>query len=236
MALAAIIRWRARARWCRLGGRVDELRWSPTIGDPTFMGWVTVIAYFVTAWLCLRAFRVEKRGPPRPLFATIAALLRVMKKHWPRPPAPARRAALWLVLACIMFALGVNKQLDLQTLFTEVGRSFARSGGWYEERRVVQGLFVAVIGCVGLLGLAILWWLTRGQLSDFRLTLAGLAFIVSFVVIRAASFHKFDQVIGFELLGVRMNWVLELGGIGLMAAGVIRRLRAATRAPAGATP
>lgn len=215
---------------------MDEIRWSPTIGDPTFMGWVTVVAYFVTAWLCLRAFRVEKRGPPRPLFATIAALARVMKKHWPRPPAPARRAALWLVLACIMFALGINKQLDLQTLFTEIGRSFARSGGWYEERRLVQGFFVAAIACVGLLGLLILWWLTRGQLRDFRLTLAGLAFIVTFVVVRAASFHKFDQIIGFELLGVRMNWVLELGGIGLMMTGVIRRLRAAARANAAAKP
>ncbi|HET6582851.1 MAG TPA: hypothetical protein VFG69_05375 [Nannocystaceae bacterium] len=211
---------------------MNEIEWSPTIGDPTLMGWVTVVAYFVTAWLCLRAFRLEKRGPPRPLLPTIAALARVMKKHWPRPPAPARRAALWLLLFAIMFALGVNKQLDLQTLFTEIGRSMSRSGGWYEERRSVQGLFVAAMAGFGAIGLAILWWLTRGQLRDFRLTLAGLAFIVCFVVIRAASFHKIDEIIGMELFGVvRMNWVLELAGIGLMAAGVIRRIRAAKAEP-----
>jgi hypothetical protein len=206
---------------------MHENGWSPTIGDPSIMGWLTVVAYFVTAWLCLRAFRAEKRGPARPLLATIAALFRVMRKHWPSPPAPARRAALWLVLFVILFALGINKQLDLQTLFTEIGRSFAKSGGWYEERRFVQGLFVVAMACVGALGLAIFWWLTRGQLRDFRVTLAGLAFLVCFVLIRAASFHKFDEIIGFELLGVRVNWVLELGGIGIIAGGVIRRLRAA---------
>jgi hypothetical protein len=208
---------------------MGEIRWSPTIGDPTLMGWVTVGAYFVTGWLCLQAFRAEKQGPPRPFFPTVAALLRVLRKHWPRPPAPARRAALWLLLFAIMVALGINKQLDLQTLFTEVGRSLAHSGGWYEDRRLVQGAFVAAMACFGAIGLVALWWLTRGQLSDFRVALAGLAFIVCFVVIRAASFHHFDEIIGFELVGIRMNWVLELGGIGVMAAGVIRRLRAGSR-------
>ncbi|MBC8069725.1 MAG: hypothetical protein IAG13_15415 [Deltaproteobacteria bacterium] len=206
---------------------MHEIDWSPTIGDPSVMGWVTVVAYFVTAWLCVRAFKAEKRGPARPLLPSIAALLRVMRKHWPSPPAPARRAALWLVLAGIMIALGLNKQLDLQTLVTELGRQAAYVGGWYEERRVVQAIFVAAIALGGALGLLVLWWLTRGQLRDFRLTLAGLALLVCFVVIRAASFHAVDQLIDVRALGIRMNWVLELGGIALMATGVIRRLRAA---------
>lgn len=206
---------------------MHEIEWSPTIGDPSIMGWVTVVAYFATAWLCIRAFKAEKRGPARPLLASVAALLRVMRKHWPSPPAPARRAALWLVLAAIMIALGINKQLDLQTLVTELGRQAAYVGGWYEERRVVQGIFVAAIALGGALGLLVLWWLTRGQLRDFRLTLGGLALLVCFVVIRAASFHAVDQLIDVRALGIRMNCVLELGGIAVMATGVIRRLRAA---------
>jgi hypothetical protein len=213
---------------------MDEIRWSPAIGDPSIMCWVTVAAYFMTAWLCLRAFGAEKRGPPRPFFATVAALLRVMRKQWPRPPAPARRAALWLFLFAVVLALGINKQLDVQTLFTEIGRSLARSGGWYEERRLVQGAFVVGMACFGALGIVTLWWLTRGQLRDFRVTLAGLAFILCFVVIRAASFHNFDELIGSELLGIRVNWALELGGIGIMAAGVIRRLRSEKQQPARA--
>lgn len=205
---------------------MPPLQWRPTIGDPSVMGWVTVVAYLVTGWLCLRALRAEKHGPPRPLLPTLAALFRVLRKHWPRPPLPARRAALWLLLALGMFALGLNKQLDLQSLVTELGKAAAHAGGWYEERRVVQVIFIALVGVFGLLGLALLWWLTRGQLRDFRLTLVGLAMIVGYVVIRAASFHHVDLLIRAEVLGVRLNWVFELGGIAIMATGVVLRLRA----------
>ena len=201
-----------------------EIRWSPGIGDPTVMGWVTVVAYFATAWLCLRAFKVEKRGPQRPFLPTIAALFRVMKKHWPRPPAPARRAMLWLVLFAIMVALGINKQLDLQTLLTEIGKSFAHSGGWYEERRGVQAIFLGLVAVVAGLGLALLWWLTRGQLRDFRLTLFGLAFIVCFVVMRAASFHHIDHWVTIDVAGLRSGWWLELAGIGVI--GISASIRA----------
>lgn len=206
-----------------------EIQWSPGIGDPSVMGWITVVAYLVVAWLCVRAFMVEKRGPPRPFFATVGALLRVIRKHWPRPPLPARRAALWLVLAAIFLALGINKQLDLQTLVTEIGRSLAYSGGWYEERRFVQAIFVGAVAIVGVIGLLVFAWLTRGQLRDFRVVLGGLAFLLSFVVIRAASFHSVDQLIRFAPLGIRMNWLLELGGIALVGYGVVRRLRDAPR-------
>lgn len=209
------------------------LQWSPGIGDPTVVGWLTVVVYFVAAWLCLRAFKAEKRGPDRPYRQAIPALLRVMRKHWPSPPAPARRAALWLVLALVLGALGVNKQLDLQTLFTEIGRSMALEGGWYESRRTVQAIFIALVLGFGALGIGLLWWLTRGQLRDFRLTLFGFAVLVAFVVVRAASFHHVDQLIGSDVAGVRVNWMFELGGLGIVIAGTIGRLR---RAKAGAPP
>jgi hypothetical protein len=210
------------------------VEWTPGIGDPTVMGWLTVVAYFVAAWLCLRAFKSEKRGPDRPYRQAIPALVRVLKKHWPSPPAPARRAALWLVLAFVLGALGVNKQLDLQTLFTEIGRSMAVEGGWYESRRIVQAIFIAMVLGFGAFFVAVLWWLTRGQLRDFRLTLFGFALLVSFVVIRAMSFHHVDIIIGMDVGGVRVNWMLELGGLGIVIASAAGRLRRA-KAEAGAS-
>src|SRR5882672_1117833 len=36
--------------------------WSPGIGDPTVMGWLTVAAYFAASWLCVRAFRRAHGG------------------------------------------------------------------------------------------------------------------------------------------------------------------------------
>ena len=209
-----------------------EIAWRPGIGDPTVMGWVTVVAYFVAAWLCMQAFNTEKRGPIRPWRKAVPSMFRVLRKHWPRPPLPARRAALWVLVAMIFVALGINKQLDLQTLLTEVGKKVAHSGGWYEQRRVVQAIFVALVGGFGLMAIWLLFRLTQGgQLRDFRLPLAGLAVVVAFVVARAASFHHMDVFIGTEVLGLRMNTLFELGGVLVVAAGAIQRLRHAPAPP-----
>ena len=204
---------------------MGKIEWSPTIGDPTVMGWLTVLAYFLTAWLCLQAFNTERRGPKRPFRQTVPALLRVLRNRWPHPPAPARRAALWLFLATAFFFLGINKQLDLQSLLTEVGRALAHQQGWYDQRRIAQAIFIGLGLVAGVASLVTLAWLVRGELSDFRLPLAGLMFTVVFVITRAASFHHVDALLGFAPLGLRMNWVLELTGIGIVAAGATRRLR-----------
>jgi hypothetical protein len=155
----------------------------------------------------------------------------VIRKHWPRPPAPARRAALWLSIALVLGFLGINKQLDLQTLVAEIGRSMALEQGWYEKRRAIQmGFIIAVlVTCAG--GLAALVWLVRGHLADFLLPLGGMLLLVAFVAVRATSFHGMDALIRSEIAGIRVNWVLELGGIGLVAFAAYRRVRRA-RQPA----
>jgi len=125
-------------------------RWTPTIGDPTFVGWLTVAAYFLVGALCLRAFMAEKSGKSRPYLASIFALVRVMKRSWPAPPLPARRAGIWLVISGLMFALGVNKQLDLQTLLTDLARALAHYQGWYDDRHPIQIFFILLMLTGGL--------------------------------------------------------------------------------------
>jgi hypothetical protein len=55
--------------------------------------------------------------------------------------------------------------------------------------------------------------------------------IVTFVVIRAASFHHIDRFIGQSVLGLRWNWVLEMGGISVAWLGGWVRARQLARAP-----
>lgn len=206
---------------------MGELSWRPGIGDPSFVGWLTVVAYLFAGWLCLRSFRVEKSGPPRPYRQSVPAMVRVLIRQWPRPPVPARRAALWFGLAVLLFTLGVNKQLDLQSLLTDVGRVLAHDQGWYQQRRAVQVVFIACVGLLGAGGLGAVLWLARGQLADFRLALAGMVLLTGFVLIRASSFHHVDALIGVRVAGIRLNGVLELGGITLVAVAAARRLRRA---------
>lgn len=208
-----------------MGDGATEIQWSVGIGDPTVMGWLTVVAYFAAAWLCLRAFMVEKAGPPRPYRQAIGALWRVVRKHWPAPPAPARRAGLWLLLAFLLAALGVNKQLDLQSLLTEIGRVTAIESGWYENRRAVQVGFIGATLVTAAAAVAALWWLVRGHLRDFRLALGGMVLLLGFVIVRATSFHDMDALIRSDVGGLELNWVLELGGIVIVAVAAGRRLR-----------
>ncbi len=192
----------------RLLAIMTDDAWRPGIGDPTFFGWLIVLGYFAAAALCLRAWKYERR---------------IMSSRWTAPREPR----FWLLLAVVMFLLGINKQLDLQSLLTDVGRKLARSQGWYEERARVQKAFIA--GLAGL-GLAIMaaaaWWLRRCW-HRYAVPIGGIAFLFCFILLRAASFHHVDALL-FRLpwVGSGMNRLLELTGIsliGVTAARIARR-------------
>ncbi|MGZ8939513.1 MAG: hypothetical protein ACXW32_09920 [Limisphaerales bacterium] len=171
--------------------------WRPGIGDPTFMGWLTVVAYFGAAYLCGRE---------------------LMKAR--RINGPREKTFFWATLTILLVFLGFNKQLDLQTLLTLTARRIAIAQGWYENRRIVQIVFVSVVGIAGvftILAMRLLVW----KHGDLRLPLIGFVVLLVFVVARAASFHHIDQLINFRMGWVRMNWVLELGAIALVAWGAL---------------
>jgi len=126
-----------------LAVQTQQGEWAPGIADPTPLGWIPVGAYCVAAWLCARA-ALRSRGGDRRL--TIA----------------------WRCFAGLMIALGINKQLDLQTLLTIVGRRWAMHGGWYERRRRVQLRFIEGMVLSGLLTLAAGAWLMQRHLVTLR--------------------------------------------------------------------
>jgi len=173
--------------------------WHLGIGDPTPVGWLTVAAYAGAAWVC---WRTAHRAPGDDSAS-----------------APSRQ--FWWLLALAMAGLAVNKQLDLQTAVTEIGRVVAQHGGWYQQRHQVQIVFIGLIAAAGVLTRTLLcrlsWPLSRGR----GLSLAGLVFLASFVVIRAASFHHVDLFISDTVLGLRWNWIIELTGIAMVAGGAI---------------
>lgn len=176
-----------------------EGRWQPGLGDPSLMGWVTTASYAAAALLCLRRAWISYGDP---------ALRR--KPCW-----------FWTVCGLIMLALCINKQLDLQTLFTDIGRQWAQAGGWYDERRTVQSLFIKGLGIAGVGGFLFALWFIRGARPHYYTALIGLTFTGCFVMVRAASIHHVDRFIGLDIAGVKMNWVFELGGIIVVAASAL---------------
>lgn len=167
------------------------------IGDPTFIGWLTVAAYMLAALLCAAfALRIDS------IFS---------------PQQRGRHRLLWWSFAVSLLLLGINKQLDVQTALTRFGRGLAYTQGWYDTRRIVQVWFIAGVALLGLVLLIMLGWSVRRVLRQYWLTLCGFIFLVSFIVIRATSFHYVDKILSLQLAGFRLNWILELGGITCIA-------------------
>jgi hypothetical protein len=180
---------------CPLLGATVGQDWRPGIGDPTIVGWLTAVAYVLAAVTCARAAR---RGGDR---------------------------GFWWLLAGLLLALGVNKQLDLQTWLTVTGRQLAHHQGGYDRRGTIQVAFIAAVAAAAMIGLGLLARLARGLGLSGRLALTGMAFLAAFVLIRAASFHHVDRFLGLRLAGLRWNWIIELSAIALVAAAACRGRR-----------
>ena len=176
--------------------------WSPGIGDPDIMGWVTVGVYVISAFCSL----------------TLAARIPADQPH------AARERVFWAVIGMILTFLAINKQLDLQSAMTALGRCLAQLQGWYDERQAVQRRFIQWLA-IGAISVALFAaWFLRHSLRRNGLAVLGFAFLLGFVVIRAVGFHDVDQLIGTRLRSVRLNWVLELSGLVLILVNVLPRL------------
>ena len=150
------------------------LRWRPGIGDPTFVGWSTVAAYVVAASLAALAFATARRAELRFSVSepSVARDQRSMKH-------------LWLLITVTMVLLGINKQLDLQTLLIQTVRDRAYAHGWYNDRRRYQVDFILVVLAAAVVfGIGLSLRLRR-VLRRVMFAVAGLGMLVVFVLIPA---------------------------------------------------
>ncbi len=176
-------------------------QWSPGLGDNHPMGWLTVVVYLAAA------------------IAAFAAARRLTGYE----AATRRERRFWIIASVVMFVLALNKQLDLQSLLTMTARCHAQLAGWYDMRRIVQEAFIFLVAAGGLIAVGLLARLLRGILGRVWLALLGLGFVCAFVVIRAASFHHVDMLLGGAAIGIKLNWLLELPGPTLVALVALRR-------------
>jgi len=188
---------------------LDEITWRPTIGDPSVMGWVTVAAYAL---------------------ATAAALAAAGSASRTDPDSRGDELA-WLLVAGLMGFLCVNKQLDLQSLVTDLGRVLARRQGWYVDRHHYQKIFIFMLIGGSLVGAGVLAMVFRRFWRQHVLLGLGLVFLLTFVAVRAIGFHHMDILLHTSWAGVRVNWFLEFTGIGLVAGAALRAYGSAGLSP-----
>jgi hypothetical protein len=172
--------------------------WSPGVGDPTLVGWLTVGFYLLTASMCYRVVRPD---------------------HVLRDVLEENEKWLWWMLAIGSLLLAINKQLDLQSALTGIGRMLAVYQGWYETRREMQGWFIAGVGLLALFIIVFATFVAKKAPVSTWLALTGCMFLLVFIFLRAASFHHFDVPINRALGEIWINLIFEVGGLLLMGLG-----------------
>ena len=169
--------------------------WSPGIGDPNIMGWITVTLYAISAW---QSYRV----------ATLRSSIL----------AKGERRIWWILVFGLAF-LCLNKQLDLQSALTEFGRILFKQQGWYAARRNVQVLFIFGIAAIAIFSAIALFFIVRKASLATHLAIAGAIWLLAFIIIRAAGFHHMDIHLFQDFFGIKLNWVYEIAGISMIIAG-----------------
>ncbi len=180
-------------------GYIEAGQWHPGISDPTPMGVIIFVCYFIGAAVCgVRAWRC--------LYS------------------PALRRSyfrFWVFCGIALFLFGLNKQLDLHQLISQLGRDWARSDGWYQDRREFQSIVIKCLAGASAATLLATWWTLRGMPFRFYVALLGLMILGFYVLVRAASFHQVDHFLGLGTDGFRLAWVVELGGIAITTAAAL---------------
>jgi predicted RNA-binding Zn-ribbon protein involved in translation (DUF1610 family) len=166
-------------------------RWHA--GDPTIFGWLTVVVYFAAVARCFVKSKESKFFGGNYKF--------------------------WLYLAALLFFLGINKQLDLQSWFTEMMRNRAHAYGWYAYRQSV------LLGAIGLLGVGILLTMISFRLylanswRNYKITWAGLIVLAMLVLFGLFSSKLSDVLTNQDILGLNINAVIEIIAVLLIIIG-----------------
>ncbi|WP_088242473.1 hypothetical protein [Calothrix rhizosoleniae] len=184
--------------------------WQPGIGDPTLIGWLTVLAYLIASFLCVScALRVNRL----PVLRQSAQFL------W-----------LWWNLAIILLLLGINKQLDVQSWLRITGKELIRTYGWYQHRitiyiGIATILFISVLAILMFLGRAI-----RSFWQKYWLVMLGFVLLNSYILLRApAVSHAIDWLLHWQLYKLEYTWLLEIGGIACIAVSAMNNLHRSTQ-------
>lgn len=162
-------------------------------GHLTALGWTMLALYVVAALLTFRVAAVAD-------FANSPKMGRV-----------------WICLGIILAALGLNKQVDLQTLLIELGRHMALREHLFEYRLELYFIFFVgfILGTIALLATVMLRFSTelRTFARQFPLAFGGCGLISIYIVIRAASIDNVDFMLGIDLTQIPFLWLLEAGGL-----------------------
>lgn len=168
------------------------MAWQLGFGDPTLAGWLITLSYLIAFGICIQVVSAHNN-----IFA---------RKR-------SKQRLLWVIISLLMLFLALNKQLDLQTLLTDIGKSIFEKSALHEDRRKYQTLFVLSVASIFVIAIFAIFIELLTVLKKHLLAIAGLGLIALFILYRAASIHHFADFFEYEILSFQFRDFVEISGI-----------------------
>jgi len=162
--------------------------WRKHAGDYTPMGWSITGLYLLGVVICMVCIKNPRQHTP--------------SHTW-----------FWWMCALALLLLGINKQLDLQMLLADLGRTYAKSHAWYTLRKPVQiqAVSITLALCLGLV--EIILFKLRQCSKVAWLALFGLMTLALYFGLRLVSLHQVDKYLALSCRGLTIGNLTEVGGI-----------------------
>lgn len=174
-------------------------------GDTDTIGWAITVCYLLACIGCLLKVRLQRCNRDN---------TDGVRLYW-----------FWCVATCVIFLLGVNKQLDLQTWVIEVCRVAAKEGGWYEERRSYQRAFILLIVFLAIALVSTVIYTMRRCWRECGFVAIGFGFLIMFVLVRAISLSHVDYLLAQVFAGSKLRHILELSAVAIIAVATASSFR-----------
>jgi hypothetical protein len=154
------------------------------------MWWITVLVYWAVVSLCLVAVKFDTHKLP------------------------------WKISMVAFAVLAINKQHNLTGLITKTVRGAAVHQHWYGRRTGFQVFILLGIGIAFVaIFVALQTYMIRLRWSPSQRAVSAVAiYLTGFATARAVSLHAIDALLYQSVLGIKLNWVFELGGLVIAAA------------------
>ena len=181
-------------------------RWTSIWGDPVWSGGLIMALFGVASLLCGRT---------------------AGRTH-------GRARVFWIGASLCALVLVFNAHLDLHALPASLGRCAAKAQGWYDQRKSVQAIYLAVVAGSALLIISAAIWIFRRQLMANLLVTAGLVVTIGALAGKGSGFHQIDWLYQFRVGPLKVTDLPEIVGACLVILGAVfalKRLRRDGRRP-----
>ena len=122
--------------------------------------------------------------------------------------------ALWHGMFVALIALAINKLFE--GAITDLVRVSAMRHGRYPQRRIVQAEFITIVAILCWLFASAVLFLARRSPAATQIALIGIVILIALALVRDTSLHQIDYLINRRKFGLKVNWMLDLGGLGLV--------------------